>query len=464
MNKNWLVACFLVLFLAYTIRLWRSTTTNIPGPVAAKYTSLYRIWLLLGGNGPMNYAKLHERYGPVVRTGPNHVSLSDSSVISTVYDVKNRFLKSRFYDVFRPLYKGDPLDTVFTTQDVARNKRMKIDLVKNMTGCAPLFHEEIKESVDVFVQEMKGKVGESLDISYWAFYWSFDVTFALIFGCHFGYMRSHSDFNRWIYTFKTITSYAAMLGQIPEWCSWTLANDGVMSFARRFQTFPDPTQGFLAATRNDADDKNEQHTEAVNILFETFFAAAAEVAVTLGTVFYCLLTNPAAYERLVVELRTKISNEVETRDSRSYLNAVIKESLRVYSSNSPPMERVVPKDGMETNGYHLPGGTIVSVPQYVAHRDIKVWGEDAKQFKPERWIEADEPTLKRMDNNFLAFGKGTRVCVGRDLSLLELRTCLTGILQNFDLEFASKDKLPKITMYWMIDHIGFNVVASKVKR
>lgn len=82
--------------------------------------------------------------------------------------------------------------------------------------------------------------------------------------------------------------------------------------------------------------------------------------------------------------------------------AVIKESLRVYSSNSPPMERVVPPSGMTANGHHIPEGTIVSVPQFVAHRDVEVYGKDALDFRPERWLEADEASLKKMEHNFLA--------------------------------------------------------------
>lgn len=58
-------------------------------------------------------------------------------------------------------------------------------------------------------------------------------------------MESREDCNKWIYTFKTITRYATILGQVPEWCSWTLANDAVMNFMRRFQTIPDPTEQVL---------------------------------------------------------------------------------------------------------------------------------------------------------------------------------------------------------------------------
>lgn len=67
---------------------------GIPGPVAARFSPLYRIWLLLDGKGPINYSNLHKNYGPVVRTGPNHVSLSDSAMIPVVYDFTNHYLKA----------------------------------------------------------------------------------------------------------------------------------------------------------------------------------------------------------------------------------------------------------------------------------------------------------------------------------------------------------------------------------
>lgn len=111
------------------------------------------------------------------------------------------------------------MDTVFTTQDVSRNKRLKTAVVKNLTGCSSLFHEEIQHSIDVFIKQIRASQGESIDLSYWSSFWSFDITFALVFGPHYGYMERRSDCNKWVYTFKTITAGTAILGQIPEWCS-----------------------------------------------------------------------------------------------------------------------------------------------------------------------------------------------------------------------------------------------------
>lgn len=82
-------------------------------------------------------------------------------------------------------------------------------------------------------------------------------------------------------------------------------------------------------------------------------------------------------------------------------NAVIKEALRVHTSNSPPIERVVPAGGICVDGHLVKEGTVVGIPQYLVHRDQAVFGADAELFRPERWLEADAAALKAMDQNFM---------------------------------------------------------------
>ena len=78
-----------------------------------------------------------------------------------------------------------------------------------------------------------------------------------------------------------------------------------------------------------------------------------------------------------------------TLKSLPYLLAVIEEGLRISSVVGANMPRVVPPGGMDILGHSLKEGTVVSVPLYTLHRDKKVWGEDAEEFKVERWLGAD---------------------------------------------------------------------------
>ena len=69
-----------------------------------------------------------------------------------------------------------------------------------------------------------------------------------------------------------------------------------------------------------------------------------------------------------------------------------------------PLERYIPPEGARICDVELPGGTNVSVNQAVIHMDKSVYGEDADQFRPERWIEASPEQLKLMDRSFLSVG------------------------------------------------------------
>ena len=85
-----------------------------------------------------------------------------------------------------------------------------------------------------------------------------------------------------------------------------------------------------------------------------------------------------------------------------YFQACMREALRMHPAVGLLLERIVPLEGATISGAFLPGGTIVGINPWVAARDKNVYGADVDVFRPERWIEADERTLKLMDRNWLA--------------------------------------------------------------
>lgn len=89
----------------------------------------------------------------------------------------------------------------------------------------------------------------------------------------------------------------------------------------------------------------------------------------------------------------------------TYLDAVINESLRLYSTLGGGLPRVVPDGGLTILGQTFDAGTILSVPTYTTHRDTSVWGADVEEFRPERWLEGD---VKEMQKAFAPFSIGPR--------------------------------------------------------
>jgi len=77
--------------------------------------------------------------------------------------------------------------------------------------------------------------------------------------------------------------------------------------------------------------------------------------------------------------------------------AVMKEAMRCHPGVSFPLERVVPEGGTNISGIHIGAGTIVGINAAVIHRDKTIFGDDADEFRPERWIESSEEHMKLMN-------------------------------------------------------------------
>lgn len=82
--------------------------------------------------------------------------------------------------------------------------------------------------------------------------------------------------------------------------------------------------------------------------------------------------------------------------------ATMKEAMRMHPAVGFPLERFVPAEGAEVCGVMLPAGTNISISAPVVHMNTDVFGIDAAEFRPERWLEASPEQLKMMDRSFLA--------------------------------------------------------------
>jgi hypothetical protein len=80
-----------------------------------------------------------------------------------------------------------------------------------------------------------------------------------------------------------------------------------------------------------------------------------------------------------------------------YLQACIKEALRLHPAVGMPLERVVPEGGMSVAGNWFQPGTIVGANAWVLHRNKDVFGQDAEFWNPDRWLKAETQQLRAME-------------------------------------------------------------------
>lgn len=181
------------------------------------------------------------------------------------------------------------------------------------------------------------------------------------------------------------------------------------------------------------------------------FAGSETTAISLGAVFYYLLRTPSALRRLRAELdeagRKGLFADCETglvtwheSQKLEYLDACIKEAFRMHPAPGLPMERIVPAQGVDVAGHFVPGGTIVGCSAWVLHRNKEVFGEDADVYRPERWLvdetkdkDKEDARIKEMTGTMVQFGLGSRTCIGKNISLLEIYKLVPSFLRRFDV-------------------------------
>lgn len=194
------------------------------------------------------------------------------------------------------------------------------------------------------------------------------------------------------------------------------------------------------------------------------FAGSDTTAASLRSILYQLLRNSAKMECLRQELDKaaktgELSDPVTDKEARAlpYLNAVIKEGMRMHPSIGLLLEREVPEGGAVICGRHIRAGTIVGINPWVMHYDTEVFPQP-ESFQPERWLSTDDSTveqerLARMERSFFAFGAGSRTCIGKNIGLLEMRKLVPQLLRTFEVSLAPEADW-RISNVWFVQQSG----------
>eukprot|EP00884_Botryococcus_braunii_P016297 jgi/Botrbrau1/3350/Bobra.0048s0044.1 len=172
--------------------------------------------------------------------------------------------------------------------------------------------------------------------------------------------------------------------------------------------------------------------EIVEQAFTFLLAGYETTAATLGFCVHNLSTNPDKLAKLLKELDSLPADYVpsvdELVDGLPYVNAVFKETLRLYPIAVFTAREL--QDDCSVLGYNLPKGTNLHISIYNMHRDPEVW-KNPDEFIPERWIDGEPEAEGRPQNAWFPFGDGNVGCVGMRLAQLEAKITLIRLFQRF---------------------------------
>lgn len=171
-------------------------------------------------------------------------------------------------------------------------------------------------------------------------------------------------------------------------------------------------------------------------LISPSLAGSDTTATALRTTLFHIVSQPHVYNSLRTEITrfeqaNLLSHPMATdQECRNlpYLQACIKEGLRVRPPANAIFGRIVPPEGDTINGIFIPGGTEVGLNFWAVLRNKEVFGSDAHVFRPERWFEGDDTKKYKMERTAeLVFNVGRFMCMGKTIALMELNKCLVEV-------------------------------------
>ncbi|KAJ7212195.1 cytochrome P450, partial [Mycena pura] len=163
---------------------------------------------------------------------------------------------------------------------------------------------------------------------------------------------------------------------------------------------------------------------------------------TTTVIVYFLATHPSVNARLRQEILqhvgpTRRPTYDDIRDMK-YLRAVINEAMRLYPSSYHFFNResinatTWPSPDPNEKPIYIPAGTQVPYSVILMHRRKDLWGPDAEEFDPDRWLDERLKTYLLANSfQFLPFNAGPRICLGQQFAYNEMSFILVRLLQNF---------------------------------
>uniref|UniRef100_A0A1J3GLP9 Alkane hydroxylase MAH1 n=1 Tax=Noccaea caerulescens TaxID=107243 RepID=A0A1J3GLP9_NOCCA len=195
----------------------------------------------------------------------------------------------------------------------------------------------------------------------------------------------------------------------------------------------------------------------------SFLIAGRDTTSSALTWFFWLLSkNPEAMNKIRQEINEKMPNfDPKDLDKLVYLHGAMCETLRLYppvpfNHKSPEKPDVLP------SGHRVDENWKIVIPTYALGRMRSVWGDDAENFRPDRWISDSGRLRHEPSNKFLAFGSGPRTCLGIKLTFLQMKIVAVEIIQNYDIKVVEGHKTEPVPSVLLRMQHGLKVSVTKI--
>ncbi|KAF1929947.1 cytochrome P450 [Didymella exigua CBS 183.55] len=461
-----LASCYFL--LVCTRRVFFSSLRHIPGPFAARLSNLSLA--IEGVKGRRVYVRqlcgtetfsemliildtkaldeLHNKYGDVVRVGPNEVSIANWRHLRAIYASPKTVEKDpAFYANASFVGKNNIFQMVNPTEHAARRKLSSPPYaLQSVSKLDPLIQQKADDLAHRLVTEASASTTNTADAYKLCGLFSFETICKAAFA---------KDFEGSGGAESSLKLLRAMDGSAP-----TLILDVVFPFLRptglgvrlpgvigdayrslRYweQQSRNMVDHFLEKSSSDEKyllspiatgidgylGRRLTHEELVEEAMGYMFAGSGTTSSTMTYLLYALSLseNEHVQQRLYNEINAVPSGDISALRQHPYLNAVIKETLRRFPTIVSTLPRVL-LEPLQVDEYLLPKGTVVGMQNWIHHRNPDVF-PDPDRFNPERWLHSTEA----MEASLTPFGIGRRNCIGQNLAWEELYLAVSAVMR-----------------------------------
>ncbi|KAK3352199.1 cytochrome P450 [Lasiosphaeria hispida] len=497
-TAHWVLVLITTLAARAAYKRYASPLRKYPGPPLASVSRLWKVISVARGQTHLEHIALHRKYGPIVRIAPDEVSVASPEAARTLLSAGKRFFKTPFYGVFPPPENPD----IFTEvrEDVHATKKRVANVPYSMAAMQQLspFINDAIELLAKKIEEHIGRGGGVFDLGNYLHYFAFDVLGEVAFSRSFGFLAEGRDVDNAIKTIDKSQMYNGIVGQVPEldyllrrnplwqFVPWLSSKNALITrmaleeMSRR-QPFDKDSAGLLRTGdgRQDLmasliqghlkDPQRFREGDVFAVAHGAIFAGSDSTASTMQSFFWHILDSTPSYAKIITEIEAAVTDgtvppagNISWTEAQNlpYIQACLKEAMRVRPAVGLNITRLVPPEGAELDGEFFPGGVSIAANGWVLHRDTEVFGEDADVFRPERWLE-DEERARKMERYMFQFGGGSHLCIGRNLALLEINKVVPRLLRDYRFQLAYPGRPLKANASFFVVQEGLEVYVKK---
>ncbi|KAF9590791.1 hypothetical protein IFM89_038383 [Coptis chinensis] len=210
-------------------------------------------------------------------------------------------------------------------------------------------------------------------------------------------------------------------------------------------------KGDLLSRFLDLSDKDPRYLK--DICSNFLHAGRDTNASTMSWFMYRMCTLPHLQEKVVQDIKEAVQlketatvteflekvTDTRVLDKMQYLHAALSEALRLHPP-VPVNAKYCFGDDTLPDGFSVKKGDLVSYQPYAMGRMKYIWGEDAEEYRPERWIDEDGRCRMESPFKFPAFQAGPRICAGKEFAFSQMKVFTSVLLHFFAFELWDKKK------------------------